>query len=461
MQSYNELISAQLNRNKLNMIHHMDQPTMFLRDDNATLYGGKRTREFVLPTPLASQYPSSLAVGGNYQDTMGGGFWSDLGNSAKSVGQHLLPVATDVAKDVAKDALMSYMKGGAVQAYRNTAPFPPYQTGTEPYILRKGAVGRGRPKKCGAGFWGDLGKGAKSVGQHLLPVATDVAKEVGTDMLKSYMKGEGRRRGRPRKCDMEGAGFWDSMKSIGSSAAEGLAPIAKDLAKDALTSYMKGEGRKGRPRKADMQGGFSWGDLGKGITSTMKAAEPFLPLLMAAAGRSKGNPHHYLQHATEAHQHMNGGGAMDNFLHIAKSVAPFLPMLMAAGRGEGRKVGGGWEDIIKKVGNIAGKPYEISGVNPFDFGYNLGHDKIAPEMFKVLPPEKVHAFFGAKGRAKGGAMIAPTGDGAKLSGYPKSGGKRPASAKQMARGALVSKLMKSHGFTLGQASKHIKEHGLI
>jgi len=460
MQSYNDLISAHLNRNKQNMIHHLEQPTMFLRDDNATLYGGKRTRQFVLPTPLAAQYPSSLAVGGNYQDTMGGGFWSDLGNSAKSVGQHLLPVATDIAKDVGKDALMSYMKGGAVQAYRNTAPFPPYQTDTEPYILREGAIGRGRgrPKKCGAGFWGDLGKGASAVGKHLLPVATDVAKEVGTDMLKSYMKGEGRRRGRPRKSDMQGAGFWDSMKSIGSAAAEGLAPIGKDLAKEALTSYMKGEGRK--PRKGDMEGAGFWGDFGKGFTSVMKVAEPFIPLLMAAAGRSNGNPHHYLQHAAEAHQHMNGGGGMESFLKIAKSVAPFIPMLMKGmGRGEGRKTGGGWEDMIKKVGNSVGKPFEISGVNPFDFGYNLGHDTIAPELFKVLPPEKVHAFFGAKGR--GGAMIAPSGDGTRLGGYPKAGGKRPASAKQLARGKLVSQLMKSHGFTLGQASKHIKEHQLL
>ena len=405
MQSYNDLISAHLNRNKQNMIHHLEQPTMFLRDDNATLYGGKRTRQFVLPTPLAAQYPSSLAVGGNYQDTMGGGFWSDLGNSAKSVGQHLLPVATDIAKDVGKDALMSYMKGGAVQAYRNTAPFPPYQTDTEPYILREGAIGRGRgrPKKCGAGFWGDLGKGASAVGKHLLPVATDVAKE-------------------------------------------------------ALTSYMKGEGRK--PRKGDMEGAGFWGDFGKGFTSVMKVAEPFIPLLMAAAGRSNGNPHHYLQHAAEAHQHMNGGGGMESFLKIAKSVAPFIPMLMKGmGRGEGRKTGGGWEDMIKKVGNSVGKPFEISGVNPFDFGYNLGHDTIAPELFKVLPPEKVHKFFGAKGR--GGAMIAPSGDGTRLGGYPKAGGKRPASAKQLARGKLVSQLMKSHGFTLGQASKHIKEHQLL
>jgi len=46
-------------------------------------------------------------------------------------------------------------------------------------------------------------------------------------------------------------------------------------------------------------------------------------------------------------------------------------------------------------------------------------------------------------------------------GQGQSGGKakRPASEKMKARGAMVSKLMKEKGMTLGQASKYIKEHG--
>ena len=61
------------------------------------------------------------------------------------------------------------------------------------------------------------------------------------------------------------------------------------------------------------------------------------------------------------------------------------------------KSGKGFEDFIKSVGATAGKPYEISGINPFTAGYNLGHDVIAPELMKVLPPEKVKKSLGGKG----------------------------------------------------------------
>jgi len=44
-----------------------------------------------------------------------------------------------------------------------------------------------------------------------------------------------------------------------------------------------------------------------------------------------------------------------------------------------------------------------------------------------------------------------------------SGGrkKRQASAKTKERGAMVSKLMREKGMSLGEASKYIKTHGLI
>jgi hypothetical protein len=45
----------------------------------------------------------------------------------------------------------------------------------------------------------------------------------------------------------------------------------------------------------------------------------------------------------------------------------------------------------------------------------------------------------------------------------KKGGKRapagPSDARRK-RGAMVSRLMKEKGMTLGEASKHIKEHGM-
>jgi hypothetical protein len=61
------------------------------------------------------------------------------------------------------------------------------------------------------------------------------------------------------------------------------------------------------------------------------------------------------------------------------------------------KSGKGFVDLIKSVGSTAGKPYEISGVNPFNLGYSVGHDLLAPELMKVLPPEKVKKALSGKG----------------------------------------------------------------
>jgi hypothetical protein len=67
------------------------------------------------------------------------------------------------------------------------------------------------------------------------------------------------------------------------------------------------------------------------------------------------------------------------------------------GSGMKKKRGKGFEDFIKSVGSTIAKPYEIAGVNPFDMGYNLGEKTIAPELMKVLPPEKVKKSLGGRG----------------------------------------------------------------
>jgi len=69
-----------------------------------------------------------------------------------------------------------------------------------------------------------------------------------------------------------------------------------------------------------------------------------------------------------------------------------------------------------------------------------------------------------KGVMSGGSYVvegAITGGG--VSGGAMSGGKkkRVASSKMKQRGALVSKLMREKGMTLGQASSHISKHNLI
>jgi hypothetical protein len=52
------------------------------------------------------------------------------------------------------------------------------------------------------------------------------------------------------------------------------------------------------------------------------------------------------------------------------------------------------------------------------------------------------------------------GAGAVIGGGKKKRAASAVSSRRRARGQAISRLMKQHGMTLGQASKYIKEHGL-
>jgi hypothetical protein len=123
---------------------------------------------------------------------------------------------------------------------------------------------------------------------------------------------------------------------------------------------------------------------------------------------------------------MEGGSFFDT---IGRALKVLINPNVVADLGKELLSGGGWFDnlvnIVKDVGHTIGKPFEVVGVNPWDLGYNLGHDVIAPVLKQAI---------------KGGKM-----DGAK---------------KPSARGAIVSKIMKEKNLSLPMASKYVKEHGL-
>ena len=65
----------------------------------------------------------------------------------------------------------------------------------------------------------------------------------------------------------------------------------------------------------------------------------------------------------------------------------------------------------------------------------------------------------AAGRVVGGAAMV-SGPGYEAVGGKKKRAPAAPSDARKKRGAMVSKLMREHGMTLGEASKHIKEHGM-
>lgn len=72
-----------------------------------------------------------------------------------------------------------------------------------PSSLSVGNLGTAQPDMLGGSFWNDFGKGFKQGVSGVAQVATPIVKEVGTelakDALRSYMKGEGTKKGQMRK----------------------------------------------------------------------------------------------------------------------------------------------------------------------------------------------------------------------------------------------------------------------
>lgn len=185
LENYNDLIADMVSKSKRDMIANLPQPNMF---------GGRRPRQH--PLPAMNFSPSTLSVGGSpYAGYYGGamlhgpvygahplhgGFgFKDILNVGKSAASAIAPVVAEVARDVGKDALKSYLTGKGM-------PRP-----------------RGRPRKHAQGGFGfkDILNVGKSAASALAPIAGEIARDVGKDALKSYLTGKGmpRPRGRPRK----------------------------------------------------------------------------------------------------------------------------------------------------------------------------------------------------------------------------------------------------------------------
>jgi len=207
VQEYNEYIKRQL----LDAIHRgivggLPQPTMF---------GGKRMRNFVLPSSTEYDYPSSLSVGhlgASQPDMLGGSFWDDFGKGFKQgvsgVAQVALPIVKEVGTEVAKDALRSYAKGsgrrrkkggyligrnGEVRATAeggyigmtgnpyNESGFGSANTQLDNFPKWGGAM-------SGAGIWDNFKSGFTQVGNAIAPVAKEIFHDVVVPEGKEYLK---------------------------------------------------------------------------------------------------------------------------------------------------------------------------------------------------------------------------------------------------------------------------------
>ena len=248
------------------MINNLPQPQMF---------GGTRVRQFALPTPMASNYPATLAVGGVVHSAQSS---SGSGRRKKYNGGDM----SDTSKDYGSLLL-----------------------GTDPSTYS--------PE--GGSIFSSLLSGAKSIGKFIAPHALDIAKKVGTDVVLPAVKDkavdlakkaftkyqEGGKR--PTKRQLQLLGLGHETTGCGDMSVSN----ELDLAKQALGSHLEGSGRK--PPKKQLQviadaydklhGGDFFGDFAKGVGDAVQFIAPFAPLLLGLGHKKGGmilsNPN-YAQH---------------------------------------------------------------------------------------------------------------------------------------------------------------------
>jgi len=222
VQEYNEYIKRQLlDAIQRGVVGGLPQPTMF---------GGKRMRNFVLPSSTEYDYPSSLSVGhlgASQPDMLGGSFWEDFGKGFKQgvsgVAQIATPIVKEVGTELAKDALRSYMKGEGRR--RKKGGFLIGRDGMVRATAEGGYIGMTGNQYNESGF----GSANTQLDNH-----------------PHFYSGAG--------VPISGAGVFDTFKSGFSSLGNAIAPIAKEVfhdvvipegkqyLKDQIKEYKSGKG---------------------------------------------------------------------------------------------------------------------------------------------------------------------------------------------------------------------------
>jgi len=406
MELYNQVLADQMNGYSKKMIHTTPQPTMF---------GGRRVRKYVLAGTSESDYPSSLSVGsltGEKPTHLSGAFWDGLppryaggmihnpvfhgshGARGLYYSEPTYPIQAVEGGKLNFGKVMRSVGKVAMPIVRDVG------TDVAKDALEGAVMGAGRRGKF------NFGKVMKSVGKVAMPIVRDVgrdvvlpvAKNMAKDALKSYMSGSAPAGGRRGKVNIGKA-----FKSIGKVALpiaksigrDVVLPVATSMAKDALKSYISGSapagGRRGKVNigKVFKKVGRTLGKIGADI------APVALPVAFGALATATGNP--------ELAPLAAGVGA---------ATGASLQRQYGSGKPRGRPRKGG--------------------------ALIMNH----PEQFQpsVYPP----ALQSYQGTFKGGRKQ-----------LPQSGIKRVS-----ARGAIVAEVMKQHGLSLPQASSFVKQHGL-
>jgi len=240
------------------------------------------------------------------------------------------------------------------------------------------------------------------------------------------------------------------------------------MANSGMVTQMRPRARRG--------GGYSLNDFGNDVGNAISAAAPYvLPLLEVGAGESGGR----LAKTKSVGRRVKRGREthFEGLPETPKRKGRLVkgsPEAIAWGRAmrekrakkgglprKRSKKGGNLLGDIKDAGSKAGDAFKsVTGVNPFDLGYQVGEKVVGPAIDKALGnknakmPNLSDVMEVAKPVLKEAGKKVLQTVAKKLSGGSTAGGGRSKRAE------IVKKVMKEKGLKMIEASKYVKQHGL-
>lgn len=265
------------NLKALSDLHDVSHPVMQgVASIHPRMQGGGYPSQYVLTGSNVGSYePSTLSVSGNNplskipnhlveeMQGNGGSLRRKRGRPRKEKGGNIFDTLGSVAKTVAPIAIPLMMGLGMEKKKRGRPSKKGGMLNAQPTVTSREIVNEIPNRKVknnrrqGGNFLDTLKSVGKTVGKDvILPVAT----QMGKNALKSYLTGAGVRK-RNTQTRKKGGDFLSTLKSIGNyikPVAEKIGkdvilPVATDVGKDALKSYLttKGAGLK-RSKRAEL-----------------------------------------------------------------------------------------------------------------------------------------------------------------------------------------------------------------
>lgn len=248
---YHKKIADQLLANQIKMIRNIANPEMFenelqsLRDlHDDILYGGARASAYVQPGCNVQSFdPSTLSVGNNASEyILGGSIKRKRGRPRKQQGGDIFSTMGQVAKTAAPIALrygLPMLLGLGIDEQKPRRGRPRKIQQVDPIISSQQIV-RDLPR----------GSGLKK---------TQTKKQLINSILEMQKPAPVKRTRKLTGSGSSGGNFLDTLKSVGNYikpiaekvGKDVVLPVAMDIGKDALKTYLTGSGLKMK-RRADL-----------------------------------------------------------------------------------------------------------------------------------------------------------------------------------------------------------------